>query len=179
MEFLFSKDVREIIAKLRAEGRLNEDVLKNLKGYFKLYGVQGFCFALLPLLLIPAGMEGSLPWMMSAGFFVAAGGIFLFHIKTLPKKIVPFYCYGVCVDGVVDRSYKNTGAIAGAACWGIYYRYHFDNREYQQKLTNIPNRFWRGNYTQGDKIKVLCDPNSPDKSMPDVQNLGAFFDLKK
>jgi len=180
MEFLFSKDVREIIAKLRAEGRLNEDVLKNLKGFFWVNGLQGFCFALLPLLLIPAGMKGYVPLILCAVLVSIAVSDFLFRIKKLPNRFIPLYLFGSVAKGEVNRDYRTEGMIGNYSVgWDVWYKFTVKNKIYEASLRKIPIQFWSRRYQSGEEIDVYYDPLNPENNFPDIQNLGAFFNLVK
>lgn len=177
MEWLFSKEVRGIIAKLRANGELNEIVLQNLKGYFRLYAFQGICFSLFPLLLIPAGMEGSLPWGMSMGIFAFAIVFFLFHIKVLPQKIVPLYYEGCLADGLVTNYYKANRPNFHLN-WGLQYEFNVGDKIVNGQLMKMPLHFWGRKYQNGEDISVYFAQSDPLINIPDVQNLRTYFDLR-
>ncbi|TVQ83463.1 MAG: hypothetical protein EA357_05985 [Micavibrio sp.] len=178
MEFLFSKDVREIIRKLRADNALNELALQNLTRYFQGWAVKAVGIILFPLLFILLGMEGKFPWLLAGVFAVSLLTLFVYEIRTLPQKIIPLFFQGNYVEGIVDREYRNTGYV-GSATWGVYYHYSVNGKQFRQKLKNVPNIFWLRHYKKNEPIRVFFDQKNPENSIPDIQNLGAFFNLVK
>ncbi|TVQ83462.1 MAG: hypothetical protein EA357_05980 [Micavibrio sp.] len=179
MEFLFSKDVREIIAKLRAEGRLNETVLKNLKGYFFVEACKGGIISLWPLFLLLLGLSWVWSFLLIVSFLVIFLLEILYRAKRTPQKFVPLFYRGKMVDGVVSKCARSSKYFAPTTGWSIYYTYTVNNSTYDGKIVGVPIQFFAKESRPDEKIKVLYDLENPSSSIPVVQSLRQYFDFKK
>lgn len=176
-ELFYPKELKEIIADLRAKDELDEYVLGRLNDFFHLTLVNSLFLSSIPLVVLFIPDQGKVVL-----FVCVLTSIFIFisyhyKIRKLVSDYAQRYCRGNKTTAKVTKYFKSSGA--GGAIWRLDYKYKIGEREYSTSKTEIPNYFFHKRYYEGDIIDIYYDPFDQSQSVPVVPKLIKILKLRK
>ncbi|PCJ99043.1 MAG: hypothetical protein COA45_06255 [Zetaproteobacteria bacterium] len=172
-ELFYPKELKDIIADLRAKDDLNEGALGQFDKYItstlkKIILINLF-FSLI-LLHPKAGMDTGLFII-----FVALVMVFslFYEVRISMKKLFNPYNYGSFFTGTIE-SFGSHRGVYGMTCL-----FTFNGKATKSYLRRIPAGLINEKYKKGDLVLICYDPENPDRNVPFIKSLADIFYLRK
>ncbi len=183
-ELFYPKELKEMVADLRAKDQLDSNALGRMNGYIYRRTFKYFvCALFLVISCFVFAQKASV--MISLAFFCVIC-VILFHFKSVEMRILKFYpilylkgktTEGACLELIMKRNPQ--GPYPMPIGWELKYRFKVNLKEYFASTKIIPWGIVKPVYQKNDAVTVFYDPDNPERSVPYVPALYALFYLKK
>ena len=185
-ELFYPKELKDIIADLRAKDDLNEEALNNVrKEIERLLRAHSILFILLICICYYASINGDLQssTILVVVFILSFICIFIGIYQNVRRVC----CYHVClfnkgelVEGKILKCSKNKPFEKhGARSWEFEYSYSDKKGNSHHARLILLLRYNDRIYARDESIYVFYDPQSPQRSMIALPKLYNNFNLKK
>lgn len=175
-ELFYPKELREVIADLKAKDDLNEAALRRMNGF--IYKRLGVYLGMSSVAFLLAVFGAQVTW--ERYFFVFSGLVLLpfgpWELLPILKIFPVTYAKGKKVDGQVKRFYIFGLTNAG---WKITYLFFYENKKRIGSTFRLTRWIKPYRYSEGDPIKVYVNPEKPEQNVPLTPSLYSLFQLRK
>ena len=177
-ELFYPKELKDVIADLRAKGDLNEAALKRLE-YYVFYTLGCYFFTCALFLIVPLITKVSLfYWLLILSLFSILFFGFRHTIQKMSSKTLMLYNYGILVPGECVF-YACGGGYHYPRKYRIEVKFKINNEEKasEDRGNNFPVTAVK--FKKGDPVFVAYDPQNPDINVPFFQSFSDVFYLRK
>ncbi len=172
-ELFYPKELKQIIADLRAKDDLNEDALKNFDSYVY-RTLKSFVFVIflggLFLFHPKAGWDA---WVLVSVSFPLMLLGFEYLLSRYVKQYLRLYNFGKFTSGVCESYGVHRG------CFGMTSIFSLDGTERRSHIKSVDVILKGKPYKKGDSVLIAYDPQSPDNNVPFIPSLADVFYLRK
>ncbi len=175
-ELFYPKELKKVIADLRAKDDLNEEALKSLNGYIiKRFFIVSLvsCFIFIPSIYLSESMA-----VKSVCVFLLMFMVFYLvnEIVSILKKFPVVFSSGVDATARVSQ-FSVYGMVNST--WQLFYEYEIGAKKYKCNTGRISSWFDCKHYKQHDLIDIYYISNAPHYSAPAIPSLVKIFKLNK
>lgn len=179
-EFFYPKELKDIIADLRAKDDLDNEALEKMDAFIykrlAVYVFTGVFFIFLGLVVARTDITIAIIIFL-IGIFLSIHAFYSQAISLL--KQYPFlYLMNNITSGECLNFYKH-GLYGAVAAWRVKYKYKINGIEYIGITEKITVGRWTTRFKKGDEIVVFYDAQNPERSVPFTPPLYSIFNLKK
>ncbi len=172
-ELFYPRELKEIIADLRAKDDLNAEALNRINCYiFLTLKKISIAFVLLSVFLffVKADLRS---WVIFYSVFLIFPFSIYFELKRYSKKILNLYNYGSFAKGTVTSYGSHRGA------YGLSCSFVVGSTEYLSHLSGIRIGLERDEIKKNQSINICFNSNDPAENAPYIHALANLFYLRK
>ncbi len=172
-ELFYPKELKDVIADLRAKDDLNEEALNQVNRHIY-RSLRGGAIVSLVFMLVLVFNNASFGfWVLVCCFSLFCPVSVYFSFQKNFTKYARLYNYGLLVEGVCEHY-----SVFGPS-FGMSASTKFDDIKTLSRISDADLIFRGKKYNKGDPVYVVYDPVNPDINAPFIQSLADVFYLRK